>query len=376
MKTILQKVSYRWDVFRGRYQVFEVEKESDRLACIKVLEEVRLKELNRVSGNSVLDSSAFNGQNVEYLLAACRDTKTDKIIGCIKISSAAQARKIPSSVQEYHLNLFPENLVNELNIFTRLAVLKEYRKTPAGLLTMVYGFKMILEKGSQAVLMSCEPNLFTMYKRLGLRPLGIPHNSPSGGYRIPMIFVPEYNYLKKIKSPALIWNKELELGKERSICTWYKEFEQKHGKLHLGASQYKDEDENARIDHVITKGLSKMGRKNFLKNAMVVKCKVNDVIVAENDGGKAMGIVKKGMVKVLINGRPIALLGKGDVFGEIALVLNSKRTATLVAADPKTEVLLFSVSAIKRQEIELDRSIVWQNIAQILAGRLVERTSL
>lgn len=374
MKTLLQKVSFRWDIISGRYKFLIAKEKEDIEACIAILEEVRRKELNRVSGNSVLDSHSFSGKDLNYKLTACRDSKTGEIIGCIRITDAFQAKDVPSSKMEYKLDQFPDELLKKLKICTRLAVLKPYRKTPAALVLIARSFKNILDEGGQAALISCEPSLFTMYKRIGFRPIGPPNNSASGGYRIPMIFIPDLEYMKKIKSPGVHLAKEMNFSKYEPIRQWYKQFEQEHGKIELGVSQYRDEDRFSRVDHIITKGLSEEGRKYFLKNAMAIKCKVDDVIVAEQDGGKAMGIVKKGIVKVVIDGRIVVLLGKGDIFGEIAFVLNSKRTATLMAADPKTEVILFSVSAIKRLESNDDKITVWQNLAKVLAQRLVQQT--
>ena len=99
------------------------------------------------------------------------------------------------------------------------------------------------------------------------------------------------------------------------------------------------------------------------------------MIVAEKDGGKVFGVVKTGQVKVIINGETVGRLEKGEIFGEIAFVLDSKRTATLKAASTDTEVVIFSLSAIRRLENGKDRIMVWQNFAKVLAGRLIERTN-
>jgi len=375
MKSLIQKISFRWDIMRDRFQYLLATQQSDIDACIEVLEEVRKKELNRVAGQSVLDSHAFAGEALDYKLGACRDTKTGQIVGCMRITDAFQAKIVASTRHEYHLDLFPDHLLRKLKIFTRLAVLRPYRKSPAALVLMVNGFKNVLENGGQAVLMSCEPNLFTMYKRLGLRPIGPPHNSPSGGYRIPMIFMPDLEYMKKIKSPVLPWAKKVNFTKYGPITEWYQQLEKKQGALLSEDSLYQYKDQDVHDDQVITKGLSSQGRQDFLKNAMVIKCNLNDLIIAENDGGKAFGIVKKGKVRVMIEDQTLAVLNEGDIFGEIAFVLNANRTATLMAASADTEVLLFSISSVKRLAKEEDKTIIWQNMAKILARRLVQRTS-
>ncbi len=59
------------------------------------------------------------------------------------------------------------------------------------------------------------------------------------------------------------------------------------------------------------------------------------VIFAENQVGNVMFIIQEGSVRITktIDGKPhiLAVLGKGDFFGEMALVTNVKRTATATA---------------------------------------------
>lgn len=375
MKKLLEKTKFHWDFLKGRYQFLIPKEKQDIEACIHILEEVRRKELNRVSGNSVLDSSAFSGKNLDFQLGACRDSKTNQIIGCMRMTNALEANKIPSSRSEYHLDEIPEELLGKLKIFTRLAVLKPYRKSPAALIIMIECFKAILKEGFQGALMSCEPSLYPMYQRLALRPIGAPHNSSSGGYRIPMVIFLDSYFNQHNKSIAFRWAKKIDLTQYYPIQKWYKELEERHQKTQLGVTHYQIENAAKNIDHIITNGISKKGKRKFLKNTLIVKCKEEDVIISEKDGGKVFGIVNKGGIKVLVEGREVALLGVGEVFGEIAFVLNSNRTATLIAANSETEVLLFSLSGINRLKDQDDKVIIWQNLAKILANRLVIRTS-
>jgi CRP-like cAMP-binding protein len=68
-----------------------------------------------------------------------------------------------------------------------------------------------------------------------------------------------------------------------------------------------------------------------------------EVIVAEGDVGREMFIVAKGSVRVMKGAghasREIAAIGAGSIFGELALVEDLKRSATVVAGDEGVEVL-------------------------------------
>ncbi len=62
-----------------------------------------------------------------------------------------------------------------------------------------------------------------------------------------------------------------------------------------------------------------------------------DYIICEQDTiGKEMYLIKEGEVNVFINSSHLAVLSPGEIFGEISLFYNVKRTATIKAAKNKT----------------------------------------
>ncbi|MFT5169276.1 MAG: hypothetical protein ACI8P3_004525, partial [Saprospiraceae bacterium] len=334
--SILKSIALQWDIFAGRYQAYFATKKDDIDGCIKVLEEVRRKELNRVSGDSVIQSSAFADKETNYQLIACKDTKSGEIIGCMRLTKAREIATIESSREEYLLDLFDDKMIDKFSIFTRLAVLKAYRGSPVALVIMAYAFLDVLEKGGQAILMSCEPNLFKMYKRLGLRPIGSLHNSSSGGYRIPMICMPDLAHFQLIRSPALPLLSTINWEQYRGIKNWYLDLIREKGEIQIGATPY-EADESDKEEHwSITQGLSEDSRNRFLKNAISIRCQEGDLLIAKKDGGKFFGIIRRGFGRVLVGGKTIAILSKGNLFGEIAYILDQYRSADVVAGDSST----------------------------------------
>jgi CRP/FNR family transcriptional regulator, cyclic AMP receptor protein len=69
-----------------------------------------------------------------------------------------------------------------------------------------------------------------------------------------------------------------------------------------------------------------------------------ETIFREGDDGFAMYVVLDGSVKLSVTGRNVEKVTKGGVFGEMALIDSSPRSATAVAA---TECTLVSVTADK-----------------------------
>jgi CRP-like cAMP-binding protein len=66
----------------------------------------------------------------------------------------------------------------------------------------------------------------------------------------------------------------------------------------------------------------------------------DEVIVKEGTTGTALYIVLSGRARVERGGTAIAQLGSGDFFGELALIEEHPRTATVVASE-ETDCLLF-----------------------------------
>ena len=59
----------------------------------------------------------------------------------------------------------------------------------------------------------------------------------------------------------------------------------------------------------------------------------NDYIIRDGEVGKELFFLVEGIAKVIINPETIIMLKKGDYFGEIALIINSKRTADILTVD-------------------------------------------
>jgi CRP/FNR family transcriptional regulator len=63
-------------------------------------------------------------------------------------------------------------------------------------------------------------------------------------------------------------------------------------------------------------------------------------IVRQGTTGTALYIILSGRARVERDGKEVGVLGAGDFFGELALIEEHPRSATVIAAEP-TECLLF-----------------------------------
>jgi hypothetical protein len=358
------------DYLRGRYDAFPVRDEGTRAGVMRVLEEVRNRELRRVHGRSALESAAFVDADVRHELYALKDRQKEEVIGCIRLTAADQIAATPGSREEYHLDKFPPALLARTRILTRLAILPPYRKTAASLVLFRRLYDDALAQQILASLLSCEPGLYGGYCRLGYRPLGGVHQGASGGFRIPMVLIHhDDEYLRLIRSPISRRLAQAERPLPQDAVQWYRALDAREGPIDPGVAFYAD-DAAHDVHAQLTQGLSAKGRAQVLRNAIEVKCRHGDVIVKAGDGGRSMGFVLQGAVQVEEGSRLAAVLGEGELFGEMALVLGATRAANVVAIGDDTRLLLLSQTCLDRLTTPADVTQVWRNLARVLARRV------
>ena len=90
-------------------------------------------------------------------------------------------------------------------------------------------------------------------------------------------------------------------------------------------------------------------------------------VTAEGGPGDGFFVVETGEAEVRVEGRKRATLGAGDYFGEIALLLGSDRTATVIAT---TDLRCYALTPWDfRALVEGNPSIAWK-VMQSMAARM------
>ena len=94
---------------------------------------------------------------------------------------------------------------------------------------------------------------------------------------------------------------------------------------------------------------------------------VGETIIKEGVGAAAFFVIESGEVTVSIRGKPIRTLGRGDYFGEIALIDEGTRSATVTAS---TDVVCHGLTYWEfRPLVQTNATIAW-NLLQTLTKRL------
>ncbi len=119
--------------------------------------------------------------------------------------------------------------------------------------------------------------------------------------------------------------------------------------------------------------LDDAGRERLLQTAERRRCATGEVVCREGEAGDAFFVVLDGKVNVsaddLGQARSVASLGKGGFFGEMAVLTNQPRSATVtVSAD--ADILVFARPAV--EEILHDYPLVRQVLGKIGVMRTEE----
>ena len=88
--------------------------------------------------------------------------------------------------------------------------------------------------------------------------------------------------------------------------------------------------------------------------ALEVQVEAGETLAAQGQTGHALFAILSGTADVIADGAKRAVLGPGDVFGEIAMLAAGHRTASVVATSRMTLIALFNdgVSVLERQSPE------------------------
>jgi CRP/FNR family transcriptional regulator, cyclic AMP receptor protein len=117
----------------------------------------------------------------------------------------------------------------------------------------------------------------------------------------------------------------------------------------------------------IFQDLSAKDLDSILDSGKEVHHDAGHVVISEGHGGIGFHLILEGRAKVTRNGRTLARLGAGEFFGEMAVVDDGPRTASVVA---DTDLTTFFLSRWDfRPLVKSNPDLAWKLIKH-LVGRL------
>jgi hypothetical protein len=229
----------------------------------------------------------------------------------------------------------------------------------------------------------CEPHLLNLYLGLGQRTYSKRNvNSTEAGYLIPILFVPEdVAYLRRINSPLLEYVRDfgsdarIPACVERIISAGSAVMSRRlmasaayWGEVH-GALSELEANRISALD-----GFTEEDAARCLEKSTIIECAAGDRLLKKGGVARNLFVVLDGTLEVRDGEMPLAVFGPGDVFGEMAFLLERPRSKDVYAATDGVRVLSLSEATL-RQLIKSDPAIAAHlllNISKMLCLRILK----
>ena len=312
-----------------------------------------------------------------------------EIVAAARLNCGGLSGLPESFVHPFRLERFAEWCDGTLSLTDRLVVSRKGRGTAAAAMLLLAAFKMARQRGSRFDFAPCAPALVKLYEQLGYRRYGENYLDEDETYQVPLVLLLEdYQHLSSINSPFARAAAGME--KPRETALWFSRTFPESG---ARPSERIMEDDRFwqfltdRLHQVpiyalpLLIGLDYKEAKRFLAVGTVLRCKEGDCVVRKGDIGRELFVVLSGEVEVRYpddqrsNSKPVARFGRGAVFGEIAYLADTPRSADVFAISD-IEVLVVTQDTVRKamQQMPEIACRVLFNLSLILCERLRDST--
>jgi hypothetical protein len=364
------------------YELRFVTSDADLEAVYRLWYQICVAEMGRYQevAEHAHERLVADGAGGGLLLGAFR--RDGAAVGTLRLRSGKH-RPFPDEYQTlYDLPRFADLITPaQMCVLDRMMILPEYRTT---LLPLHIFFEIItdaLRQGLEVAFCDCEPHLLNVYYRLGLRNHAPGFYRPSFGYMIPLMLIRgDAEQQWRVRSPLLAhvgWPKEsteLGLALARRLDS------------SVVVSELLTGDGDPRWERVVAlcaslpagslfTGLSDAERRQCLHRSHLLRCRKGDRLITRGTAyNRTLFVVMDGVVEVHRPGRPPIPLARGEIFGELGLLMQSARTADVIAAGDDVQILTLSEGAL-RPLLEGESALtarLLRNLARILCTRLID----
>ena len=284
-------------------------------------------------------------------------------------------------IRQYSLGPFLEELPAEMMaVGERLMVAPKYRGT--GLVDDLIGRSNDLVGGGhdvRVVFGACEPHLLSLYLGMGHRTYADKNiNSAEAGYLIPLVNFPQgVDVLLGVgatpgdEAPVLPRCFEAILAGGGAVMS----------PMLLASGEYQAEVHEA-LQQLEREGISAFDgftddeEARCLARSNIIECDAGDHVLKKGGAARNVFVVLDGTLEVRDDERVVAVLSRGDVFGEMAFLLERPRGLDIYAATDDARVLSLSEGTLRKMIAEdaVVAAKLLLNISRMLCLRLVKST--
>jgi predicted GNAT family N-acyltransferase len=356
------------------FDVGLAESEDDREAIFRFRYSVYVEEMGRYQ-----DSADHAGRrlvepedDVSFLFYA---REGDEIVGTARLSWGG-AGFSERQIDEYSLVPFLEQLPHEhIAVGERVMVVSRLRGS--GLVDQLMNRRndTALEHDVRIQFSACEPHLLSLYLGQGRRTYATKNiNTPEAGYLIPLVAFPKGPEALTGVGPGTPAGElpecvaQIFTGGGGAVMSPLMTGEDDYA-LTLRSAMHEIEGQDISAFH----GFADAEVERCLARSNVIECAAGDRVLKKGGVARNIFVVLDGTLEARDGDRVVGVIGTGEVFGEMAFLLERPRTVDVYAACDGVRVLSLSESVLRKMVAE-DPGVAAKllfNISKMLCVRIV-----
>ncbi|CAM2005453.1 cyclic nucleotide-binding domain-containing protein [Acanthopleuribacter pedis] len=374
----------RW--LTGLEKVYQAKTEEEKEAVYRLRYRVFVDELNKEVINAdhrtrqIRDpEDAFPNTTLLYTVS------NGSLTGALRVTLWQPEAITRDLSNTYSLHLFPDIQNHTISEVSRLVASAQSRGQlvlPA-LARACYDF-VAGENGCHFGFSFCAPGLVRPYRRLGYRPYNASMISTADGLRVPLIMITsDRAYFQEVNSPLSPF-----------VSTYFGSGRNRIPPLDLSAYRkvlgesethikVKPEQVWQQIQSELSNGnqqafslmenLTEREVRKLAEQGMILQVQPYQTVTREDLHEREMFVILDGVFVVFSGDRRLAMLHKGDVFGEVALLLDNGRRMASIRALNRGKLLVLRrkfIEDMMDREPKIAAKLLF-NISRIMAQRFV-----
>jgi len=357
--------------------------EEQRERCYQLIYEIFCGEMGIMRGDADHQSRIVRdeGCEVTHVLQAQINGELAGTLGIIVGSPNGDA--FPEHFErEFEIPRFLSVVPRSRMAFNiRFLVKPEHRSSPLPFRMIVEAGRIQIERGVELVFCFCQPHLLNLYASLGFRPYAALFEVAGFGVVAPLVLiVPDLAHMRAMRSPLVPYLpkgiEDVELAARiRALlpdeppviataslegASWSEAF----GLLSRPCNRAG-----------AFEGFSEEQVSAFLERSQLLECADGQHLIVKGQDTHPAFVVLEGAAEVRSQGATIARYEQGEMFGEFAMLLHTRRTADVYASGKRARFLVLDERTLNRllnSRPELAAKFLL-NLSRSLALRLLGR---
>jgi CRP-like cAMP-binding protein len=358
-------------------EVFRAQSEQDHEELFKFRYSVYVEEMGRYRRAADHERRRLvEPEDAHSVLYGAREG--GKVVGTSRLTFGADGLS-PRQIEQYSLAPFLADVPAELiAVGERLMVAPQLRGSTVAPQLRDLSEEDVAARGVRLVFGGCEPHLLPMNLSAGGRTYAERNiNSEEAGYLIPLLFLVDgtegladaAGSLDAHGNPCLPHSIDAALARTGGVFS----------EALVSAEEYwaHVEDTLERLEdqklHAFA-GLDDAEAKECVARSNIIECAAGDRVLKEGGSSHNLFLVLDGILEVRRGAKLMNVLKPGDVFGEMAFLLELPRQSDVYAATPRVRILSLSdgtVHKLMADEPVLAAKLLL-NISRMLCGRLIK----